>query len=208
MSSSDGTPRPRVIAFDLDGTITRGPTVCEAITTHIGRRAEMDGFERERTRDGIARGRERMAEWYSAYSVEDLLEPVRAIPLAPGAHEALALCRAAGVWTALVTITWTFAATHFVEALGFDACVGTVLHKGHIRHFWPEDKAEWLAGFAGERGIAREQTAAVGDSWGDGPMLAWAGRGIYVGRDTPPADGLLHMPDAPLDAAVRALLDD
>lgn len=196
----------KVVAFDLDGTVTRRPTVCEAIAARLGRAADMAAFEQARDRAGIAAAREVMAGWYAGVPVEELLAPVREIPLRPGAREALALCHEAGARAVLVSITWTFAVDWFAREQGFDAAVGTALGQGEIAHFWPEDKPAWLAAYCARHGVEQPATAAVGDSWGDGPLLAWAGRGAYVGAGSPPVEGLMHLPDAPLDAAVAALL--
>ena len=183
-------PVPKLIAFDLDGTLTRGPTVCEAVSTRLGRYDEMRAFERARTREEIIRGRECMAEWYRPYDTAELTDPLREIPLAPGAREALAQCHAAGVATALLSLTWNFAVGWFAEQLGFDFYRGTVLAPDGIVHFWPEDKARWLERYGARHAIPREAIAAVGDSWGDAPMLTAAGRGVYLGMDPTQVPGV------------------
>jgi len=42
-----------LVAFDLDGTLLRGSTVCECIADGLGRRAEMARFERLTAQDDI-----------------------------------------------------------------------------------------------------------------------------------------------------------
>jgi phosphoserine phosphatase len=63
-----------IVAFDLDGTILRGDTVCEMLAKPIGRLEEMQRFEAFTDETDIIGARERMAEWYGGYSLHDLEE--------------------------------------------------------------------------------------------------------------------------------------
>ena len=53
-----------LVVFDLDGTLLRGPTVCEVIAQSLGRLPRMQEFERLKHREGILAAREEMALWY------------------------------------------------------------------------------------------------------------------------------------------------
>ena len=57
----------RLAAFDLDGTLLRGQTACEAIAKGIGRIERMRELERLESTDI-----EEMAEWYSDFTFSDL----------------------------------------------------------------------------------------------------------------------------------------
>lgn len=75
-----------------------------------------------------------------------------------------------------------------------------------IGHVWPEDKAKWLRDLGSSLGLEKAQTAAVGDSSGDLPMLCEAGRAYYVGRDRSSWPELIHRPDGNIDEIARELL--
>jgi HAD superfamily phosphoserine phosphatase-like hydrolase len=161
-----------LVAFDLDGTLVRTDTCCETIARPLGRLARMREFERLSTADDIAVARAEMATWYSAVSPGDLCAPLGTLPLAPGTREGFRLLRRHGVQTAIVSITWEFAVAWFAQQLRADYYVGTGLAPdGQISHFWPADKARWLAALAHRFGLDLDEVAAVGDSAGDLPML-------------------------------------
>jgi len=60
-----GAPAPiRLVAFDLDGTLIRADTCCEALARPLGRLERMREFERRTTVEDIAAARVEMAGWY------------------------------------------------------------------------------------------------------------------------------------------------
>jgi HAD superfamily phosphoserine phosphatase-like hydrolase len=166
----------RLAAFDLDGTLLRGDTVCEALARklgHLERMRELEATQEERQdRDSLLFLRKELAAYYQGVPALELRSYLSTLTLAPGAREGFALLRQAGIVTAIVSITWEFAVEWVATELGADYYVGTrFLDDGSIEHFWPEDKAVWLADLMRRRGIRREETVAVGDSWRDVPML-------------------------------------
>lgn len=189
----------RLVAFDLDGTILRGDTVCEVLARRLGKLERMREMEGITDLGGIAEARHEMAQWYQDTSPENLLKFLDDAQLAPGACEGCAMLKRAGIEFVFVSITWSFAVAHFAQLVGASAWLGTSLETdGSIRHVWPEDKACWLVNLRSQRGLAREQIAAVGDTASDVPMLCSAGLPIFVGRSLP--SGLppttLHLPAA------------
>ena len=179
----------RLAAFDLDGTLLRGQTVCEAIAKGIGRIQRMREFERlESTHvEEVTAARAEMAEWYSAFKLSDLREHLTAIRVAPGVDEGFALLRDHGFKIAIVSLTWEFAVEWFANRLGADYSVGTGLSPdGVITHFWPQDKALWLTRLSDNLGVDMRDVAAVGDSSGDLPMLLSVGHRYWVGQTIPP----------------------
>lgn len=198
----------RFAAFDLDGTLLRGDTVCVALARRLGRLAEMEAFERLTDQDALRAARAEMARWYGACDRGTPLSHLADLRLAPGAHEAFRLLSQRGVATAIVSITWEFAVAHVAALLGADHFVGTGLgDDGAVAHFWPEDKARWLRGLAADRGLEMGEVAAVGDSWGDVPMLRAAGRPYFVGPSLPPGlERAVYLPDGDLRRVAEHIL--
>lgn len=195
-------------ALDLDGTLLRGDTVCEAIARKLGRLGRMRELERASTTEEIRRSREEMARWYDPYSPEDLSEPLPDMDLAPGAREAFRTFREHGVETAIVSLTWEFAVEWFAEELGADRYVGTALGpRGDIDHFLPEDKPTWIRDVAEELGTPMDRVVSVGDGAGDAHMLNATGEAFLVGDRRPDGlDGVEHVPGADLqELAARVL---
>lgn len=200
--------RIRLVAFDVDGTLLRGPSLCECIAAGIGRQDEMRAFERLTAADDIAAARAAMISWYRNHDKAALLKHVQTATLSPGAREGVAALKRAGVQVALVSITWQFAVAWVASELGADFAVGTRWRDdGTIEHFWPDDKAIWLADCAAMLNLQPGQVAAVGDSANDLPMLKRAGAGYFVGRegDDLPAN-VKHWPGADIRAIVNDIL--
>jgi phosphoserine phosphatase len=201
--------RPRgVVAFDLDGTLLRGPTVCELLAEPLGRLAEMQRFERCTSEAEIAAARIEMARWYAGRTPGELCAALDAAAWAPGAREGVALLQAHGVPVAIASITWSFAVEWVAAQLGVARCLGTRLEPGGgVAHVWPRDKARWLEQVAGELGLPRARVAAVGDSQSDADLLAAAGLRFFVGRGAlPPLPGLVHRPAGDIAAIARDVL--
>lgn len=198
----------RFVAFDLDGTLLRGDTVCEAIARQLGHLERMRELEKLRENEEIQAARAELAGYYKAVSQEELFECLRSLTLAPGAEEAIRFLRGNKIKTAVISITWEFAAEYFARLLGIDFFVGTKLLKnGEIVHFWPEDKGIWLAETAKRLGIDLQQTAAIGDSWGDVHMLSKVGYPVYVGQTKPGGlENAFHVPDGNLFRIVQELM--
>ena len=210
LRSSPPPAKIKLVAFDVDGTLLRGLTICECIAAGIGKQKEMQAFEQLTSTVEIAAARTKMVSWYRSHDRATLLQHVQTAALAAGAHEGVANLKRAGVQVALVSITWQFAVEWLAIELGADWAVGTQwCADDEIVHFWPADKATWLAGRAIELGLHPAEIAAVGDSAGDLPMLKYAGVGYFVGRD--PADlpsHVKHWPAADISDIVRDLLSD
>ena len=199
-----------LVAFDLDGTLLRGDTVCLALATQLGKRERMQEMERLTARDDIAAAREEMAAWYRGVPIDDLCASLAAIPLAPGTREAFQLLKQHQIETAIVSITWDFAVASIANNLGADHFVGTQYQAdGPVGHFWPEDKPRWLQSLASGLDLSMDQLAAVGDSASDLPMLRAVGRPIYIGHTRPTGlDHLLHCPNADVLDIARDLIGE
>ncbi|HMN44530.1 MAG TPA: haloacid dehalogenase-like hydrolase [Povalibacter sp.] len=197
--------QPRaLVVFDLDGTLLRGPTVCEVLAQYVGRLPRMQEFERLKQRNGIAAAREEMAAWYRDVPRPALLQSLSQAQHAPGLAEGISLLKAHGVVIGIASITWHFAATYFADALGIEHCLATGLHdSGAIDHVWPEHKAAWVLDLAARLKVPLERTAAVGDSAGDYDMLSVVSTPVFVGAEPPPQAGWRHMPAANIEHIAR-----
>ncbi len=190
----------KLAAFDLDGTLLRGQTACEAIAEGIGRlerMTELEAMRADQVREVIA-AREEMAGWYSAFTRDELRRHLAALRVAPGVDEGFRLLRDHGFRLAIVSITWDFAVEWFAARWAADYWVGTGLSPdGAITHFWPQDKATWLESLARDLGVEMRQVAAVGDSRADIPMLRSAGVPFWVGESLPAElrGVATHVPD-------------
>ncbi|MFI5385091.1 MAG: HAD family hydrolase [Fimbriimonadales bacterium] len=208
VKSRDGVPG--LVAFDVDGTLLRGPTICQCLARALGRAEEMEAFERLSTREDIAKARAVMLDWYRPHQRSVLLEHLRSsVTLAPGAREGIKLLRASGVKVALVSITWEFAVEWLRAELGADFAVGTKWLAGdEIGHFWPENKANWLTEMLLSCSLCVADLAAVGDSTSDLPMLQLAGRGYFVGVCAPVLPPHVeHWPHANIADIAQDFLD-
>jgi HAD superfamily phosphoserine phosphatase-like hydrolase len=202
--------RIRLVAFDLDGTLTRGDTVCEIIGRHMGHLHRMRALEaicdKRRDRDSIRRLRTELASYYRVSTRMRLRSFLSSVTVAPGARKGFDLLRRSGITTAIVSIMWEFAAEWLAEKLGADYHVGTrLLDDGSIDHFWPEDKAVWLDRLMSKLDVRRHEAAAVGDSWRDVGMFDVVDHAIYVGRGRPPSPRVLHAPNGNIYEIARFL---
>jgi phosphoserine phosphatase len=176
-----------LVVFDLDGTLLRGPTVCEVLAKSLGRLERMRQLERFGSDQELRTAREEMARWYLPVGLARLREFLDGARLAPGTRNGL---------------------EHFARLLDVEHWEGTVLEEsGEIRHVWPEDKAPWVRRLAQRLEVPWERTAAVGDSAGDQQMLGAVGFPVFVGRELPSVEqGWLHYPAADIEAVARHLV--
>jgi HAD superfamily phosphoserine phosphatase-like hydrolase len=198
----------RLVAFDLDGTLTRGLTCMEAIADALGFADQMAAWEQSRTEQELIAARLGMWEHLKNGSSQEITAAIAGIPLAPGAADGFAALRAAGIRTVIVSLTLAQCAEYFAAHLGADAHIGTEPDgNGGFRHVFPANKPALLAQHARALGIPAQQVAAAGDSPGDIPMLRAARTSIYVGATLP--DGFTptwHLPQAPIDELARIIL--
>jgi HAD superfamily phosphoserine phosphatase-like hydrolase len=187
--------------FDLDGTLLRGPTVCEVLAQSLGRLDHMRQLETlisGLSDVDIAAAREEMVRWYREVSLVDLVSRLGSVTLAPRAAEGITLLRRHGVAVAMASITWEFAVAWFARQLHVDYYVGTRLEPdGTILHFWPRDKVTWLQGLRDTLRIPASRVAAIGDSGGDVEMLRAVRHPVFVGATLPGGlPEVTHLPRA------------
>jgi len=204
--------RIRLVAFDLDGTLLRGDTVCEVLAKPLGRLERMRELERDTSpfdTDAVSASREEMALWYSETTLDELTSLLVDATLASGAREGIDLLKQHEVKTAIASLTWEFAVEWFAKSMGIDYYAGPrLLPNGLISHFWADDKPIWLGSIAERLGFGLDAVAAVGDSAGDIPMLQSVGYPFFVG-DTKPEElkRADHMPGSSIDAVARRIVE-
>ncbi|HYL78768.1 MAG TPA: haloacid dehalogenase-like hydrolase [Bryobacteraceae bacterium] len=195
------------MVFDLDGTLLRGPTVCELLAAPLGRLTEMQAFECLTGQAEIAEARVEMARWYNGISRDRLLEFLTAAEWAPGAREGAALLQDSGVEVAIASITWNFAVGWFSDQLNVRHFLGTGLTEGgQVEHVLSSHKAGWLISLANQLRVPAERTAAVGDSSGDVAMLEAAALRFFIGPHAPSGLKCFHMPSANILELARIIL--
>jgi phosphoserine phosphatase len=197
-----------IVAFDLDGTLLRGPTVCELLAERLGRLPRMRQLEALSTEAEIAGARAEMASWYRGVAPAELRRAVESARWAPGAQQGIALLRAHAVEVVVASITWEFAARWLTSGLGVSHVLGTKLEEdGRIAHVWPGDKGRWLENLASELKPRGGRIAAIGDSPSDEGLLAAASLRFYLGEGAPPPlPGVVHRPGADVEALAREIL--
>jgi HAD superfamily phosphoserine phosphatase-like hydrolase len=198
--------------FDLDGTLLRGPTVCEVLARALGRLDHMRQLEAliAGLRDiDIAAAREEMVRWYREIPLADLTSRLRSVTLAPRAAVGIALLRRHGVAVAIASITWEFAVAWFARQLQVDYCIGTRLEPGgRIRHFWPRDKVTWSQGLREMLRIPASRMAAIGDAAGDVEMLQAVRHPVFVGATLPSElPGVTHLPGADIATVAHGIVE-
>lgn len=197
-----------IAAFDLDGTLLRGPTVSEVIAGRLGRLKEMRRFEGFTQESDIVAAREEMSRWYAAKPVSTLLGYLEDATWAPGAKEAISRLQTRGIEVAIVSITWQAAVGWFAAQLGVRRFLGTqLLPDGEILHVFGSDKARYLRELVETTGVSRDRVAAVGDTLGDVEMLREASLRFFVGKEAPTVVSVHHLPDADLTLVADRILE-
>lgn len=198
-----------LVAFDLDGTLLRGPTVCEVLATPVGRVRETREFEAASTQLEVAAGRVAMARWYREVPMPTLLSSLESARWAPGVAPGVELLRRNGIEVAIASITWRFAVRWFAEQLGVQWYLGTdLLEDGAVAHVWPEDKGRWLRTVASELLVPAERVAAVGDSRGDVDLLRAASLRVFVGLALPTElANVQHYPHESIEVVAKRIVD-
>lgn len=116
--------RPRLVAFDLDGTLIREANCVQTIGRQMGHPEWGDQFEvltMRHERPQVVRTR--VSPWLTI-PVDHLTRHLSSAQLAPGAQEAFATLRRHGIITAIVSIGWSFAVEWFARFFGADHHVG------------------------------------------------------------------------------------
>jgi len=181
-------PPLRLVAFDMEGTLTHDPTVWEVMHRKLGT-WESHGlkyWERycagEIEYDDFAR---LDVEVWRGTPVSLLDESVAEVPLKPGCVELLNALHERGVHTAIISNGLLRMAERLVRECGVHTALANRAHvedgllTGDLDILVPyEAKGTALLQLMADFSVTPEQTAAVGDSRSDGAMFAEAGLGV------------------------------
>jgi HAD superfamily phosphoserine phosphatase-like hydrolase len=198
--------------FDLDGTLLRGPTVCEVLARALGRLDHMRQLEAliaGLSDIDIAAAREEMARWYQGIPLAELTSRLRLVRIAPRASDGITFLRRHGIAVAIASITWEFAVAWFARQLEVDYFVGTHLEPdGTIMHFWPRDKVTWIQGLRDTLRLPASRIAAIGDSGGDVEMLHAVRHPVFVGATLPgELPGVTHLPGTDIATVAHWIIE-
>ncbi len=179
--------RRKLLVADMDSTIVTGETLDElaaraglgervAAITRRSMNGEIDFAEALRTRVGLLKG----------LALAALEETWRGVTLTPGARTLVATMRAHGASAALVSGGFTFFTERVAALCGFDHHLANVLLAEHgvltgavAEPILDRDaKLAALRRLAGQAGLRRDATLAVGDGANDLAMLREAGLGV------------------------------
>lgn len=200
--------RIRLVAFDLDGTLLRGDTVCVGIARGIGtleRMQEMErGYELADKLSDVAE----IASSYLPLGEKRIESELSRLTPAPGADEGCRLLRDAGVDFVIISVTWEFAVRHFAKRFGASDYAATPLDwtTGEFADFDAENKGPWLEAKIASLGLRPDQVAAVGDSPNDCGMFEVAGTSFYVGDASGEFANVIHRPDANIIDLAKEIL--
>ena len=175
----------RLVTLDLDGTLTREPSIWEYIHKRLG---TWNGFAEDYQNQFLA-GKisyeefcERDAQVWKGMKVEALLEIVKTVPFHPGVDELIHYLKRKGLKLSLVSSGLSLLSDWVHQKYGFDYSVSNdLLHEdgiltGRVKiQVYFDKKAEWVRKILKKFGVKPEETIAVGESKGDMDMFQMVG---------------------------------
>lgn len=180
---------PKLVSFDLDGTLFPDTTSGSELARLLGHLDQMRDLEARYARSEISNAdvARADAQAYKGRSVEELQKAVLAIPLISGFKETVHYLRVHNIHLLIVTLAWSFVARTLVERYGLDGCAGPVLEEsdgqftGKVeKDFEDFDKPLFVQAYAEQRGFSLSQCVAIGDSRSDIPMFRKVGVAIAL----------------------------
>jgi phosphoserine phosphatase len=206
--------RKKLLVADLESTVIENEML-EELADFLGLRAPVAEITRRAMNgeiDFVGALNERVALLCGL--PDSVLDAAAArIHLMPGARELIATLRRAGVATALVSGGFTVFAERVAAELGFDRVIANRLDivDGRLAGtvtppiVTAATKRATLLSLAAERGLAPDETMAVGDGANDLPMLEAAGLGVaFHAKPTVAAAARRRIDHADLTALLYA----
>jgi phosphoserine phosphatase len=192
---------PRLVCFDLDGTLIPRTSVSLFMAERLGHSVTLQALE-DRYRRGTISSAEialASAAAYAGLPIPRIDRTLAEIPLIAGIEPTLAALSARGIRKLLTTVTWRFAAEAFQRRFGFDAVCGTEMSvcdgrlTGQVsRHCDEYGKLEFVRDQCRDFGIDLSECAAVGDSRSDIPLFRAVGLAIAFNA-SPDAAAAAHI---------------
>jgi len=186
--------RYKLVAFDMDGTLTVGYNSWEMINRHFGaRRAARKNFEAwDRGEISYPEFVHRdIALWQPLPTIKKIEEILSSYKIAPNVREVLREIHHKGYKTAIITSGIDILANKIANELSIQNVVanglevdkrGYLTGKGIIR-VDPNRKNLTLNQLTKDIGVSLEECVAVGDSKYDAKFLECAGLGVAIGGD-------------------------
>jgi phosphoserine phosphatase len=177
-----------IVFFDLDGTLLRGTTVSAALAEWLGRAGELDELERAYAAGDVSNAAvaDASAAWFAGRRVADAAAALTGLTWIDGLEEVVGALE----FSAIATVTHSWAAEAVARRFGFDAWCGTEMaiegdrFGGAVaRHFDAEDKADFVERVCRDRGVDPLAVVMVGDSRSDLPAFARVGYSIALNAD-------------------------
>lgn len=202
---------PALAVFDMDRTLTQ-QAVAHVVAEALGFRDKVKALSARRDAGQLSQQQvtEGIARLLQGVAVPDFERLVAAMPLSPGAAEAVAQLRDAGVTVAICSDGFTRAVAPLARSLGADLWAANVLAERGGRFTgdllpWgealglgptsgPLDKLEAVALLARKAGVPLQRTALVGDGDQDALAMPLVGLGIsYHGTPRARAAAKHHL---------------
>ena len=175
----------KLVAFDLDGTLTQEASIWEFIHKRLGK---WYGFAEDYQNQFLS-GKisyeefcERDAEVWKGMKVEELFEIVKTVPFHSGVDELIQYLKQKGLKLSMVSSGLSLLSDWVHEKYGFDYSVSNdLLHENgiltgrvkiQVRY---DKKAEWVKQILKKFGVKPEEVIAIGDSKGDMDMFQMVG---------------------------------
>ena len=185
-------PAPRVILFDLDGTLTYGVSTTRFIFRKMGeepffRRLEEDWLVEKTDHLTLAK---KVTYRMKGWKLSQIHQALDQIPKMKGIRETVRELKKRGHVLAISTLGYELSAKYFMDRYGFDEVRGTTLEikAGRVtgrgmRIFEEHEKALFLKNLARRHRVALKHTAVLGDSRSDREVFKVAGKRITVNPD-------------------------
>ena len=187
--------RYKLIAFDMDGTLTEEESCWGILHRHFGTHEaagkNLGAYERGEI-DYLEFMRRDIALWKPVPTLEQVRRVLTPHRLAPNVEQVVGEIHRRGYQTVVITGGLDLLAEEVARRLGIRYVFSNGLaadEKGHLTgegifRVEPRFKHEVLAGLVGELGISLQQCVAVGDSKYDANFLKHAGLGVAIGVDS------------------------
>jgi len=175
----------KLVTFDLDGTLTREPSIWEYIHKRLGK---WYGFAEDYQKQFLA-GKisyeefcARDAEVWKGMKAEELLEIVKMVPFHPGVDELIRYLKQKKLKLAMVSSGLSLLSDWVRQKYGFDYSVSNdLLHEngiltGRVKiRVYFDKKAEWVKRILKQFRVKPQEVIAIGDSKGDIDMFQMVG---------------------------------
>ena len=184
--------QPKLVAFDLDGTLVAGEFIHTIATQGV--KPEMEKELRRLTEEALngakdwSHNYEKRVALLQGMSVKRLENIYQSLPLAEGAKELIASLKNQGIKTAIISGAWSEYAEYIARMTGIEHCFATSweLDNGQVTGrisgpiLSPEAKWEVLRQLAEEHQILPENIVVVADGYNDLEMMTHVGSCILL----------------------------